>query len=298
MIRGALHGDGRQRLLAGHVRVTGQQAGQIVGEYLRGLADAGVGHLGQVELLFPALLIDHEQRGGVIDLPLLDLNGDVVGAPHGLQLGHRSGQEVPLVDHAVRPGVGQHVRDAGGSRVRVDAEQLHLVARGAEHLLGLQHALRGQRADRRAFGILEAQHDDLAAELAERHRLAELVHQLDVRGRQRAQRAAEVEVRVHLGGAGGRVGLHATERAGAMLALAPHPARAVRTLSMTAAASAPRGRNVFIAKTAYCGATTGHRRGMATAGRGRAPRARRVHRVRLRRSPRRHDPRRRSGRSG
>src|SRR5580704_10905862 len=36
------------------------------------------------------------------------------------------------------------------------------------------------------------------------------------------------------------------------LALAPHPARAVSTLSMTAAASAPRGRSVLIAKPAYC----------------------------------------------
>jgi hypothetical protein len=114
----------------------------------------------------------------------------------------------------VRPGVGQHVRHAGRVRVRVDAKQLHLVARGAEQLLGLKHALRGQRADRRALGILEAQHHDLAAELAERHRLAELVDQLDVRGRQGVQRAAKVEVRVHLGGAGGRVGLHAAQRAG------------------------------------------------------------------------------------
>ncbi len=41
-----------------------------------------------------------------------------------------------------------------------------------------------------------------------------------------------------------------------VLALAPHPARPndpVRTLRTAAAASAARGRNVFIAKTAYCG---------------------------------------------
>jgi len=38
-----------------------------------------------------------------------------------------------------------------------------------------------------------------------------------------------------------------------VLALEPHPASAVSTLSMAAAASAPRVRNVFIAKKAYCG---------------------------------------------
>jgi len=36
------------------------------------------------------------------------------------------------------------------------------------------------------------------------------------------------------------------------LALAPHPASAVSTLSRAVAASAPRGLNVFIAKPAYC----------------------------------------------
>ena len=44
-----------------------------------------------------------------------------------------------------------------------------------------------------------------------------------------------------------------------VLALAPHPARAVSALSMTAAASVPRARNVFIAKDSLLRCTTGHR---------------------------------------
>ena len=99
----ALGGDRGERLLAGDVRVTGQQGGDLVREDLRGLPDAGVRHLGQVELALAALLVDHEQGGGVVDVARLDLDGDVVGTPGGLQLGQRPGEEVPLVDHAVHP---------------------------------------------------------------------------------------------------------------------------------------------------------------------------------------------------
>src|SRR5206468_4480603 len=53
VVRGALPGDGRERLLAGHLGVTGQQAGDLLREHLGGLTDAGVGHLGQVELALP-----------------------------------------------------------------------------------------------------------------------------------------------------------------------------------------------------------------------------------------------------
>src|SRR5271165_1445576 len=67
------------------------------------------------------------------------------------------------------------------------------------------------------------------------------------------------------------------------LALAPHPASAVSTLSMTAAASAPRGRNVFIAKPAYCYLLRVIVEVSIPAGRGREPRAGRGHWVRLRR---------------
>jgi hypothetical protein len=196
VVGGARHGDGRERLLAGHLGMTGQQAGDLLREHLGGLADAGVGHLGQVELALPALLVDHEQGGGVIDLVVLDLDGDVVLGPGGLQLGQRPGQEVPLVDQAVRARVGEHVGGADGVGVGVDAEQLHLAAGRAEQLLGLQHALRGQRADRGALGVLERQHDDLAAELAQRHRLAELVAQPEVRRRFPAERGSEVQVGV------------------------------------------------------------------------------------------------------
>ncbi len=194
MLRGSLPGDGRQRLLAGDAGVTGQQARELVREHLRRLPDAGVGHLRQVELLLPALLIDHEQGGGVVDLSPLNLDGDAVSAPGGLQLRQRPGEEVPLVNQAMCPRVGEHVRDAGGHGVRVHAKQLHLVARGAEQLLRFHHALRGQRADGGALGILERQDDDLTPELAQRHRLAELVDQPEIRRRPRAEGGTGVQV--------------------------------------------------------------------------------------------------------
>jgi hypothetical protein len=40
MVGWALYGDGRERLLAGHLGVTGQQAGDLLREHLGGLADA------------------------------------------------------------------------------------------------------------------------------------------------------------------------------------------------------------------------------------------------------------------
>ena len=42
-------------------------------------------------------------------------DGDVVRAPRRLQLSQRTGQEVPLVDQAMGPRVGEHVRDLSGS---------------------------------------------------------------------------------------------------------------------------------------------------------------------------------------
>jgi hypothetical protein len=60
---------------------SGQQAGHLVGEDLSLLADAGVRHRGQVDLLLPAALVDDVQGGGVVDLAGLDLHTNVVGLP-------------------------------------------------------------------------------------------------------------------------------------------------------------------------------------------------------------------------
>src|SRR5260370_12531000 len=49
-----------------------------------------------------------------------------------------------------------------------------------------------------------------------------------------------------------------------LLAPAPHPASAVSTLSRAAAASVPRGRNVFIAKDSLLRSTTNRRRGLGS----------------------------------
>src|SRR5271156_4401799 len=96
-----------------------------------------------------------------------------------------------------------------------------------------------------------------------------------------------------------------------LLALAPHPASAVSTLSRAAAASVPRVRNVFIARNSLLRSTTTRRRGW---GRRRAWVGSRLvrgvgagggggnwgrgFRDRRRRSRRRRDPRPGSGRSG
>ena len=66
--RGGLPGDGGERPEAGQLRVAGQQAGYLGGQHLGGLGDARVRHLGQVELLLPALGVDHVQRRRVVDL--------------------------------------------------------------------------------------------------------------------------------------------------------------------------------------------------------------------------------------
>ena len=112
--------------------MTGQQARRFLGQDLRLLADAGIRHLGQVQPLLPAALPDHVQRRGVVYLPGLDLHVDVVGLPYRAQLRERAGQEVPLADHGVGPGVGHHVGHRGGLRIRVDPDQLHLVPGGAQ----------------------------------------------------------------------------------------------------------------------------------------------------------------------
>ena len=66
---GVCAGDRAERLEARQLRVAGQQAGHLGREHLGGLGDARVRHLGQVDLLQLALLVDHVQRGGVVDLP-------------------------------------------------------------------------------------------------------------------------------------------------------------------------------------------------------------------------------------
>ena len=178
----------------------GQESGHLVGQDLGRLADAGVGHRRQVDLLLLAPLVDDEQRRGVIDLAGLDLHVDVVGLPDGVQLGWRPGQEVPLVHHGVRARVGHHVGHRGGVGVRVDAQQLHVLAGPAEQLLGLHHAHRGERADRGALGVGEGQDHDLAAERAERDLLAELIGQPEVGRCGAAERGTRIQIGVGLGG--------------------------------------------------------------------------------------------------
>ena len=84
--------------------------------------------------------------------------------------------------------VGEHVLERGRLRVGVDAQQLHAGSGRAEHRLGVEHRGRRQRADRRAFGVVEREQHDLAAERAQRDRVAELVGQREVGSR--AVRAA------------------------------------------------------------------------------------------------------------
>ncbi len=214
---------------AGHVGVAGQQAGRLTGQDLRRLADARVVHLGQVDRPLPALRVDDEQGRCVVDLPGLDLHRDVVGPPDRLELGRRAGEEVPLVHHGVRPRIGHDIGHRGGVRVRVHPEQLDLAAGRSEHLPRLHHAHRGQRADRGALRVNERQDDDLAAELVQRHGLAELVAQRDVGSGLAAQRAARVEGRVgvrRLGLAPAHLRRAGLRRAGLRRLIRCHAARA------------------------------------------------------------------------
>ena len=161
-------------------RMIGQQPRGLVGQQLPELPDGGVGLLGHVQLGQATVAVDHEQRRGVVDLPLFDRHLDLVGLPHLFELGRRAGEEMPAVDHAVQLGVGAHVRDRRRAGIGVDAQQLHPGPGRSEHRLGIHHRGGGQRADRRALGVVERQDHHLAAERAQRHPLAELVGEREV----------------------------------------------------------------------------------------------------------------------
>ena len=177
--------------------MAGEQAGDLVGEKLPELRHGRVGELGEVQLDEPALLVDHEDRGLVVDLVLVEGNADAVVLPDALQLRQRPGEVPPLVEHPVQLRVGEHVVDRGRLRVGVDAEQLNLAGGRAEHRLGVDQRGGGQRADGGALGVVERQDDHLPPVGAERHRLAELVGEGEVR-RDLGQGRPGIEVRVAL----------------------------------------------------------------------------------------------------
>jgi hypothetical protein len=58
-----------------------QQPRGLLGEQLPELRDGGVGLLGQVQPREATSGVDHEQRGGVVDLSLFDRHLDLVGLP-------------------------------------------------------------------------------------------------------------------------------------------------------------------------------------------------------------------------
>ena len=113
------------------------------------------------------------------------------------------------MEHPVQLGVGPDVLERGRGRIGVDSQQLDLIARLAQHCLGVQHRRGGQRADRRALRVVEGQDHHLAAEGVKRGGLAELVRQREI-GRRAGHRRARIQIRIlRL-----RVGLGLTRPAG------------------------------------------------------------------------------------
>jgi len=82
-------------------------------------------------------------------------------------------------------------------RVAVDAEQLNVLARAAQHPLCLQYRHRRQRTDRRALRVVEREQRDTTTVRAQRHRTAKLIGEREVR-RTTVQRRARIEIGIGL----------------------------------------------------------------------------------------------------
>jgi hypothetical protein len=155
---------------------------------------------GRKQHALAALRIDHIERGNVVDLVVVTADQrllvDPVRLPHTLKLWRAAGRELPAPGHPVELGVIEHVVDLGRFPVGVDAQQLKLIARLPKVGLGIDHCLRGQRADRLALGVDEREDHRFAPVLTEAHALPGLADEREVRCPAHTQRGARIEVGV------------------------------------------------------------------------------------------------------